>query len=148
MAANHSQETAFSHLMQECYRINRRLIAAAGRLTDGTAVTGAQWGVLGAFGGSRRLLTVAQAARHLGLARQGVQRVADLLEKKGLIDYLENPHHRRAKLAQVTEEGRKLLHELQRRQSRWARHASGDLNADQVDAATQLVRSVGQRLLD
>ena len=148
MSVDHSQETAFSRLMEECFRINRRLITAAGRLTDGTAVTGAQWGVLGAFGASGRLLTVAQAARHLGLARQGVQRVADLLEKKGLIDYLENPHHRRAKLAQVTREGRKLLDELQRRQSQWARHASGDLNVKQVVAATELVRTVGQRLLD
>ena len=148
MPVDHSQETAFSGLMQECFRINRRLIAAAGRLTDGHAVTGAQWGVLGAFGGSRKLLSVAQAARRLGLARQGVQRVADLLEKKGLIEYLDNPHHRRAKLAKVTAEGRSVLHELQQRQSRWARHASGDLNTSQVRAATALVRSVGQRLLD
>jgi len=148
MPVDHSQEAAFSRLMQECFRINRRLIAAAGRLTDGTAVTGAQWGVLGTFGGSASLLTVAQAARHLGLARQGVQRVADLLEKKGLIEYLENPHHRRARLAKVTDEGRSLLNELQQRQSRWARHASGDLNTSHVKAATELVRSVGQRLLD
>lgn len=148
MPSDQSQETAISHLMRECYRINRRLVVAAGRLTRGTAITGAQWGVLGAFGNADKALTVAQAARRLGLARQGVQRVADLLEKKGLIDYRENPHHRRAKLATVTDEGRTLLCELQQRQSRWARHASGDLNADQVEAATELVRFVGRRLLD
>ena len=143
-----SQEEAFSHLMQECFRINRRLVTAVGQLTNGSGITGAQWGVLGAFGGSDDLLTVAQAARRLGLARQGVQRVADLLEKKGLIEYRQNPNHQRAKLAQVTNEGRTLLNQLQERQSLWAKHAAGDLNIEQVEAATELVRRVGQRLLD
>jgi len=143
MQADQTRETAFSHLMQECFRINRQLVTAVGQLTDGTEITGAQWGVLGAFGGTDDLLTVAQAARRLGLARQGVQRVADLLEKKGLIEYLHNPNHRRARLAK----GRTLLDRLQERQSQWAQHAAGDLNIRQVEAATELVRFVGQRLV-
>jgi len=148
MQADRSQETAFSRLMQECFRINRRLVTAVGKLTAGSAITGAQWGVLGAFDGADHSITVAEAARRLGLARQGVQRVADLLEAKGLIEYRHNPHHRRAKLARVTEAGRTLLNQLQERQARWAKHAAGDLDIDQVEAATELVRLVGQRLLD
>lgn len=148
MQANQRPETAFNHLMQECFRINRRLVTAVAQLTNGTEVTGAQWGVLGAFGESEQLLSVAQAARELGLARQGVQRVADLLESKGLIEYLQNPNHRRAKLARVTDKGGDLLRRLQQRQSRWARRAAGDLNIEQVRAATELVRFVGQRLVD
>jgi len=141
------QEMAFSHLMQECFRINRRLVIAVGQLTAGTEITGAQWGVLGAFGADD-LLTVAGVARRLGLARQGVQRVADLLEKKGLIEYRQNPRHRRAKLAQVTAAGQALLDQLQQRQSHWARHAAGELDIRQVEAATELVRLVGQRLVE
>jgi len=148
MSANQSPETAFNHLLRECFMLNRRVVTAARQLTHGTEITGAQWGVLGAFGESAELLSVAQAARWLGLARQGVQRVADLLEQKGLIEYLENPSHRRAKLAVVTDDGRKLLRRLQQRQSRWARHAAGDLNIEQVKATTEFVRSVGQRLVD
>jgi len=142
------QEMAFSHLMQECFRINRRLVIAVEQLTTGTEITGAQWGVLGAFGAAADLLTVAGAARSLGLARQGVHRVADLLEKKGLIEYRQNPHHRRARLAQVTEAGQALLQQLQQRQSHWARHAAGELDIRQVEAATELVRFVGQRLVE
>lgn len=148
MRPDQGQEAAFSGLMRECFRINRQLVAAVAQLTIGSDITGAQWGVLGAFGGSDERLTVAQAARRLGLARQGVQRVADLLEKKGLIKYLPNPNHRRAKLAQVTGKGRTLLNELQDRQTCWARHASGDLDIKEVEAATELVRKIGERLLD
>ena len=148
MEPDRSQETAFSRLMDECFRVNRRLVSAVGQLTNGSGITGAQWGVLGAFGGSDDPLTVAQTARRLGLARQGVQRVADLLEDKGLIEYLRNPNHQRAKLAKITDEGRKLLDQLQGRESRWARQAAGDLDIEQVEAATKLVRSIRERLLD
>ena len=48
---------------------------------------------------------VAEIARRLRLARQSVQRVADLLERDGLVAYEANPHHRRAKLARLTPAG-------------------------------------------
>jgi DNA-binding MarR family transcriptional regulator len=148
MQADQRQETAFGHLMQECSRLNRRLVAAVARLTGGSGITGAQWGVLGALGASADPLTVAEASRRLGLTRQGVQRVTDVLEKKGLIEYQQNPRHRRAKLAIVTAEGRTLLNQLQERQSQWVRHAAGELNVEQVEAATLLVRQIGRRLMD
>lgn len=37
---------------------------------------------------------VAAIARAMGLARQSVQRTADLLEAEGLVEYVENPAHR------------------------------------------------------
>ena len=147
MEPDRSQETAFSRLMEECFRVNRRLVKAVGQLTHGSGITGAQWGVLGAFGGSDDPLTVAETARRLGLARQGVQRVADLLEDKSLIEYQQNPNHQRAKLAKITDKGRKLLDRLQTLESRWARQAAGDIDIEQVEAATKLVRSIRERLL-
>jgi DNA-binding MarR family transcriptional regulator len=41
----------------------------------------------------------------MGITRQAVQRTADVLEGKGLIEYRDNPAHRRAKLVAITEEG-------------------------------------------
>jgi DNA-binding MarR family transcriptional regulator len=142
-----AREIAFSRLMEECFKINRQLVAAVGKLTDGSGITGPQWGVLGELGGPHAPLTVAQAARHLGMARQGVQRVADLLQEKGLIEYVENPSHRRAKLAAVTVAGRQLLTRLQEHESQWAQEAAGGLNPDDVQAATRLIRSIRLRLI-
>jgi DNA-binding MarR family transcriptional regulator len=42
----------------------------------------------------------------MGITRQSVQRVADLLVGKGLAEYLPNPAHRRAKLLSPTSAGR------------------------------------------
>jgi len=75
------------------------------------------------------------------------ERVADLLQEKGLIEYLQNPNHHRAKLACVADKGRKLLDKLQARESQWARHAAGDVDVEQVEAAAVLVRSMRERLL-
>src|SRR5205814_2967976 len=49
--------------------------------------------------------SVAQIARARPVARQGVQRMADELTAVGLIEFVENPSHRRAKLARLTARG-------------------------------------------
>jgi DNA-binding MarR family transcriptional regulator len=56
----------------------------------------------------------------LALARQSVQRVADLIERDALAAYEDNPHHRRAKLLRLTPRGRAALRDIQTRQRTWA----------------------------
>jgi DNA-binding MarR family transcriptional regulator len=53
--------------------------------------------------------TVAQIARHRGIAREALRRVADLLERDGLVAYEPNPRHWRARLLRPTPRGRKVL---------------------------------------
>ena len=65
-------------------------------------------------------MTVAQIARALNLARQSVQRVADLLEADGLVAYADNPGHRRARLVTLTPTGRRALRSIQEAQRVWA----------------------------
>jgi DNA-binding MarR family transcriptional regulator len=64
--------------------------------------------------------TVAKIARTLGLARQSVQRVADVLEEAGLTRYEDNPKHRRARLVVLTGKGRAALATIQAAQQPWA----------------------------
>ncbi len=64
--------------------------------------------------------TVAQIARAWGLARQSVQRVADVLVKEGFALYEENPGHRRAQLVRLTPQGRSALRRIQAAQRVWA----------------------------
>ena len=70
-------------------------------------------------------MTVAQIARAWSLARQSVQRVADLLERDGLVTYEENPAHRRAQLVRLTPRGRSALRRIRVAQHEWA-NAVGD----------------------
>jgi len=68
----------------------------------------------------------------MGLTRQSVQRIADILVERGLAQYLPNPAHRRAKLLAPTEEGRAAI----------ARIGPGH-----AAAAGQLTRALGEQPL-
>ena len=63
--------------------------------------------------------TVPAIARDMGLARQSVQRTTDLLAEDGLVEFLDNPAHRRAKLVRLTSQGLEVLGEISRRQVAW-----------------------------
>jgi DNA-binding MarR family transcriptional regulator len=49
----------------------------------------------------------------MGLTRQAVQRVVDLLVERGLVSHQTNPHHQRAKLIVLTSAGRAALDEAE-----------------------------------
>jgi len=67
------------------------------------------WGG-GAFGFMRSLallgpLTVPQIAQMRPTSRQRMQRLADELAAEGLVEFIDNPKHRRSKLVQLTAKG-------------------------------------------
>src|SRR6478735_303172 len=109
---------AFSELVVHLFRLNGILAAEGDALVRPTGQTSARWQVLAMVEDGPR--TVAEIARTLGLARQSVQRVADALETAGLLAFEDNPHHRRARLAALTTEGRATLARIQGAQRPWA----------------------------
>nr|WSY53007.1 MarR family transcriptional regulator [Streptomyces sp. NBC_00886] len=86
------------------FRLNGQFLAVAEELARPAGLTAAWWQVLGAVLGEP--LPVSGIARAMGITRQSVQRIADLLVERGLAEYRANPAHRRAKLLAPTEEGR------------------------------------------
>jgi DNA-binding MarR family transcriptional regulator len=86
------------------FRLNGQFLSVAERLAAPAGLTAARWQVLGAV--LYEPLPVAGIARAMGITRQSVQRIADLLVEHGLAAYLPNPAHRRAKLLTPTPAGR------------------------------------------
>ena len=86
------------------FKLNGQFLALAEELARPAGLTAAWWQVLGAVLGAP--LPVAGIAREMGLTRQSVQRIADILVERGLAEYRDNPAHRRAKLLVPTEAGR------------------------------------------
>ncbi|MGI5444205.1 MarR family winged helix-turn-helix transcriptional regulator [Streptomyces sp. CA-243310] len=89
------------------FRLNGQFLAVSEELARPAGLTAARWQVLGAV--LREPLPVAGIARTMGITRQSVQRVADLLAAGGLAEYVPNPAHRRAKLLRPTEAGRAAI---------------------------------------
>jgi DNA-binding MarR family transcriptional regulator len=94
-------------------------ITAAGEALARTGgQTLARWVILDAIEDGPA--TVAQVARRRGIARQAVQRVANLLVADGLAVFEPNPDHRRAKLLRPTPQGREALRVISQAQQPWA----------------------------
>ena len=85
------------------FRLNGMLLQVAEGLARPAGLTAAWWQVLGAV--LRVPRTVSGIAREMGLTRQSVQRVADLLVRNGLAEYQPNPAHARANLLVPTAAG-------------------------------------------
>jgi DNA-binding MarR family transcriptional regulator len=130
---------AFARLSITVLQLAGHLTAAGDALTRPLGQTSARWQVLAAAGHAS--MSVAQIARALGLARQGVQRIADLLEAEGLARYEGNPAHRRAKLLVLTPSGRETLDAIRARQAVWANAIGATFSeAELRDAAGVLMR--------
>lgn len=93
---------AVRNLVIKIFETNGRLVETGNALVRSAGLTTAWWQVLGALGYSPMPLPVAHIARNMGITRQAVQRVVDLLLEQGFVALQPNPHHQRAKLVVLT----------------------------------------------
>jgi DNA-binding MarR family transcriptional regulator len=84
--------------------------------------------------------SVAEIARHMGLARQSVQRLADCLVEEDLAAYRPNPRNRRAKLLVPRPKGRRAIEILQPRQWAWADRVGGRIGASELRQVNDAIR--------
>lgn len=127
-------------------RLAGHLTAAGDDLARPAGQTSARWQVLAAA--ESEPVTVAHIARSLGLARQSVQRVADVLAAEGLADFQENPAHRRAKLLRLLPKGRAVLRAIQGAQQPWADALGAQIGETELRRAAvvleRLLRALGE----
>jgi DNA-binding MarR family transcriptional regulator len=103
----------------------------------------ARWEVLQAVGPGR---TVAQIARRMGMARQSVQRVADLLAEARLVRFEPNPDHRRSPLLRATEEGNRIRERLGRQLRGLEETAENLVDAEDFETALAVLRAIRSAL--
>jgi DNA-binding MarR family transcriptional regulator len=133
---------ALTELILEVFRVNGDLLAAGNGITRPFGQTSARWQVLGAIRDTPQ--PVAGIARDMGLARQSVQRTADLLAAEGVVEYLDNPAHRRAKLVRLTPHGQRLLTAISSPQTAWANRLARAIpgGEEQIRAALAVLRQL------
>jgi DNA-binding MarR family transcriptional regulator len=131
---------AFSELVVQVFRLNGVLAAAGDELAKPAGQTTARWRVLAAI--EHAPSTVSQIARAWGLARQSVQRVADVLVDEGFAGYGQNPGHRRAQLLRLTPRGRRALGRIQAAQRAWADELGVEIGETDLRKANMVLARV------
>ncbi|MEV6251942.1 MarR family winged helix-turn-helix transcriptional regulator [Nocardia sp. NPDC051929] len=122
------------------FRLNGQFLGVAEELARPAGLTAAWWQVLGAV--LRAPLPVAGIAREMGITRQSVQRIADLLVDKGLAEYQPNPAHRRAKLVAVTDAGRAAVHRINPQHKVLAERLVNELGRDQLARTVEVLTTL------
>jgi DNA-binding MarR family transcriptional regulator len=110
------------------------------------------WGG-GAFGFMRSLallgpLTVPQIAQMRPTSRQRMQRLADELAADGLVEFIDNPRHRRSKLVRLTRKGNARYRELSARLLEIACTMGADLSEADIRKTIETVRRLSDEAKD
>ena len=126
------------------FRLEGGFLAAADKISAPAGLTAARWKVLGAVLYEKR--SVAEIGRVMGLARQSVQRLADILVAEGLAQYEDNPAHKSAKLLVPTALGYARIARLSGRQTNWANEVSAGLDPASLGATRDVLRDLIDRV--
>ncbi len=105
------------------------------------------WGA-GAYGFLRSLallgpLTVSEIARMRPTSRQRMQRLANELAAEGLVEFIDNPKHRRSKLVRLTPKGDARYRRLSIRLLEIASTMGAGLSEQDIRRAGEIVRQIG-----
>ena len=136
---------ALTALFLKLFRVNGLLLVAGDRLTSDLGLTSARWQVMSVLADGP--LTVSQIARNMGLKRQSVQRLVNVLSQQALLVLSDNPNHRRARLVQLTVMGRSHYEEISQIQAHWVNGISEGLDADDLKLAFEQLREIEERLI-
>ncbi|MFF0445884.1 MarR family winged helix-turn-helix transcriptional regulator [Streptomyces sp. NPDC004609] len=126
------------------FRLNGQFLAVSEELAGPAGLTAAWWQVLGAV--LRTPLPVAGIAREMGITRQSVQRIADLLVERGLAAYEPNPAHRRAKLLRPTDEGREAISRIEPGHAELAARLAGVLGPEEFARTAEVLERLSKAL--
>ena len=141
-----SKSDTLTDLVLEIFRLNGRLIAAGDALVAETGLTSARWQVVGAIALQQGRAPVAHIANAMGLTRQAVQRIADELEKTAIVEFRDNPHHKRAKLVTLTAKGHALNEAAMRLQKPWVAALGAGIDHSSLQATLTVLTELRARL--
>ena len=131
---------AFTAFVVELASLGHFLTAAGETLARQGNQSLARWVILDVI--AAEPATVAEIGRQRGMARQPVQRIADLLVNDGLASYQANPHHRRAKLLFLTPAGKATLASINAKQKAWADAHGKKIGSKVLDQARELITAI------
>jgi DNA-binding MarR family transcriptional regulator len=124
------------------FRLNGHFITVSDRIARTAGLTASWWQVLGAV--VREPQSVAGIARAMGITRQSVQRIADLLVGQGLAAYEPNPAHRRSKLLRATEHGRDTVTRLDPGHAALAARLAEELGPEGFEETVRVLERLGR----
>lgn len=138
----------FTQIVLEVFKVSGMLNAEGDALTKEFCLSSARWKVIGAIVKSNAALTVPQIGRTMGQSRQATQRIVDVMTKDGIVTLVDNPHHKKAKLVDLTEEGRRVYDQLDIKQLAWAAKGAEDITTNELETTLTTLQKMAHHFSD
>lgn len=90
--------------------------------------------------------TVPQIARYRYVPRQSVQKLANEMLKDGVIEFINNPAHKRSKLLRLTPKGEAVFAEMSNRIAQLSETLAEQEDAGQLQNAVNVIRQLHKQL--
>jgi DNA-binding MarR family transcriptional regulator len=133
-------------LIDEIHRARGRLNFVGSAFNDPDGPAGFSMTVLTAVVGAVHPPTVPQIGRSLGYPRQTVQRQAEYLVERGLITFIDNPDHKRARRMVATEAGKATHVRANTRSLAWAADFTRDMDPKRLTDAVSTLQMIRTRI--
>ena len=135
----------FTDIILELFKLNGLLVVEGDQLVKELGLTSARWKVLGALYKASDPLTVPEIARIMGQTRQAVQRLANEMNKDGLLNTQMNPNHKSAKFLVLSEKGKEVFEVIEKKQVPWVNSVAEGLDvADLKVTISVLQKMIGR----
>lgn len=134
----------FTEVVLEVFKLSGALVTEGDKITARHGLSSARWKILGALVRSETPITVPQIARSMGQTRQAVQRLVEVMHTDGLLDLLDNPNHKRAKLVALSEKGNAVYQALENDQIPWANGNADPLTTQELEITLATLKKMAQ----
>jgi DNA-binding MarR family transcriptional regulator len=137
---------ALTDLIRAVLRMNAMVQKSGARLMRGTRITNARWQTLSELFALKKPVTLSELARHMGLTRQAIQRLADDMKSDGLVKFTANPGDARAMHLLLTDAGKATYHDALEREWQWTNAIAEDFDTEQIMHAVALLEAITQKM--
>ncbi|SEI38755.1 DNA-binding transcriptional regulator, MarR family [Allopseudospirillum japonicum] len=136
----------FTDIVLEIFKLGGLLVQEGDRMGSAYGISSARWKVLGALSLAGQAQTASQIAQSMGLTRQAVQRLVDVMSADGLLVFHDNPQHKRAKLISLSTEGQEVYAQLASIQKAWASQCTSGIQQAELETTMAVLRKLSQIL--
>lgn len=138
--------SALSASALDIFKVTNSMLAEGDRLVANLGLTSSRWQVLGTIVAAERPQPVAWLARDMGANRQNIQRIVNDLSKEGYVDFVDNPHHKRAFLVVLTVQGKRAFEQAMALEAPWMDRLAEGISTDDILIMHKVLKTLRNRL--
>lgn len=131
-------------LVADVYELAGELRRSGDELAGRVRQSQARWQLLSVA--SEGTWTVPEIAGRLGISRQAVQRVADVLAAEGLVRFADNPAHRRSPHVELTRSGHATLEHITESSRDWRARLAAHFSGAELERTRETLRRLLEQM--